>query len=61
MQNKGGIQDKEMYHTFNMGIGMVLMAKPYDVQKIIGHLASHGLKSWVIGDAIKGRKEVEIV
>ncbi len=28
IQLKGGIEDKEMYHTFNMGIGMVLIAEP---------------------------------
>jgi len=61
LQNKGGIEDREMYHTFNMGIGMVLMVKDYDAKGIIARLKGLGLRSWVIGEAVKGKKEVEVV
>ncbi|MDD5432683.1 MAG: phosphoribosylformylglycinamidine cyclo-ligase [Candidatus Omnitrophica bacterium] len=61
MQNKGNIDDKEMFHTFNMGIGMVLMVPAGNAAKVIENLANSGLRSWVIGEVIKGRKEVEIV
>ncbi len=58
MQNKGGIEDKEMYHTFNMGIGMVLIVKAQAVKSVISELSKNKLKSWVIGEAVKGKKEV---
>jgi len=61
IQDKGDILDKEMYHTFNMGIGMVLIAKPKSAKSIISKLAEFKLKSWVIGEGIKGNKIVEIV
>lgn len=61
IQNKGSIADKEMYRTFNMGIGMVLILEPQSVKAIISKLAEFKLKSWVIGEVIKGRKEVEIL
>jgi phosphoribosylformylglycinamidine cyclo-ligase len=61
IQHKGGIADKEMYHTFNMGVGMVLMVRPDDAEKIIARLSRFKLKAWIIGEAVKGRKEVEIV
>ena len=61
IQDKGDILDKEMYHTFNMGIGMVLIAKPKSAKSIISKLAEFKLKSWVIGEVIKGNKIVEIV
>ena len=60
IQNKGNIADREMYHTFNMGIGMVLIAQQKAAKAIIGHLARSGIKSWVIGDVLKGRRKVEI-
>lgn len=58
IQNKGGIEDKEMYHTFNMGVGMVLIVEAQAADKIISRLAESGLKSWIIGKALKGKREV---
>ena len=61
IQDKGNIPDKEMYHTFNMGIGMVLVVAPSTSKEIIHKLAEFKLKSWLIGEVVKGRKEVEII
>jgi len=61
IQNKGGIGDKEMYHTFNMGVGMVLIVAPESTKAIIAKLAEFKLKSWIIGEVVKGKKEVEII
>jgi len=61
IQKKGNIEDKEMYHTFNMGIGMVLIVAPKSVKAIISKLAKFKLKSWVIGEVVKGKKQVEIL
>jgi phosphoribosylformylglycinamidine cyclo-ligase len=61
IQNKGNIEDREMYHTFNMGVGMVLIVQADAAGAIISKLAAQKLKSWVIGEIIKGRKEVEII
>ncbi len=61
IQNKGNIEDKEMFHTFNMGVGMVLIAAPEFTNKIISKLAGSKIKSWVIGEVVRGRKQVEII
>lgn len=54
IQKKGNVSDKEMYRTFNMGVGMVLIVN--SPQSII-----HSIKdSVVIGEITKGRKMVEI-
>ncbi|RKY33282.1 MAG: phosphoribosylformylglycinamidine cyclo-ligase [Candidatus Omnitrophota bacterium] len=60
IQNKGGIEDKEMYHTFNMGVGMVLIVAPEFAKGVISKLAESKVKSWVIGKVVKGKKQVEI-
>jgi len=60
IQDKGNIPDKEMYHTFNMGIGMVLIVEPKFTTAIISKLSKMNLKSWIIGEVIKGKKQVEI-
>jgi phosphoribosylformylglycinamidine cyclo-ligase len=61
IQNKGNIEDKQMYHTFNMGVGMVLIVEPKSAKDIISKLAELKLKSYIIGEVARGRKEVEIV
>jgi phosphoribosylformylglycinamidine cyclo-ligase len=61
IQNKGNINDKEMYHTLNMGIGMVLIVEQRSAVGIMKRLAQLKLKSWVIGQAVKGGKKVEII
>jgi len=60
IQSKGNIEDKEMYHTFNMGVGMVLIVAPACASIIISKLAQAKLKSWVVGEVVRGKKEVEI-
>ncbi|MCX5700664.1 MAG: phosphoribosylformylglycinamidine cyclo-ligase [Candidatus Omnitrophica bacterium] len=61
IQNKGNIDDHEIFHTLNMGIGMVLIVEASSAVKLISRLAAFKLKSWVIGKTIKGNKQVHIV
>jgi phosphoribosylformylglycinamidine cyclo-ligase len=53
-----GISDAEMYKTFNCGIGFVLGAPEYEVDKIISEIKS--IKSGVIGRIISGSGKVKI-
>jgi phosphoribosylformylglycinamidine cyclo-ligase len=51
-----------MYRTFNMGIGMVLVLSKKDAEKVKKMLQKKfSLKSWVIGEIVKGRRGVKIV
>ncbi|MFH1678587.1 MAG: phosphoribosylformylglycinamidine cyclo-ligase [Candidatus Omnitrophota bacterium] len=61
LQNKGSIPEKEMFHTFNMGVGMVLVVGPEDEGRIKSALSRFNLNTWTIGKIVKGKKEVEIV
>lgn len=60
IQNKGNIADREMYHTLNMGIGMVLIVEPDSAARIMSMFLDLRLKSWVIGEVVRGRGEVVI-
>ena len=60
IQKRAGISDREMYRTFNMGIGMVLVVSKTDVKKAHEVLKKSRLKSWTIGEIIKGNGEVII-
>ncbi len=55
-----GVSKHEMFKTFNMGIGMVLVLPALHAAKAQGFLKRHGVASWVIGKAVKGSRKVEI-
>ena len=61
IQEKGRIKDKEMFRTFNMGIGMVLVLSPQAASKALMLLHRMKQKAWVIGNVILGNKEVKIL
>jgi phosphoribosylformylglycinamidine cyclo-ligase len=61
IQRRGNIDNREMFRTFNMGIGMVLVVDKRYVKTVKDNLSKLRLKSWVIGEVIKGKKEVEIM
>ena len=42
LQNDGEIEEKMMYNTFNMGIGMVLAVDPADADKVLAAVAKAG-------------------
>ena len=60
IQKEGNISDKEMYRTFNMGIGMVLIASDRESEKILEELRTIGYDSFLIGKVIKGNKQIDI-
>jgi len=49
LQEKGNIQDDDMYLTFNCGIGMVLCVDSNDVDKTLSLLQQAGEQATVIG------------
>ena len=58
IQNKGSIKDEEMYHTLNMGIGMVIFLPKKSTNEVLAFLKNAGLSSWLIGEAVKGSGKV---
>jgi len=60
IQKRGNIDDKEMYHTLNMGIGMVMVLEPGQVDRAALALSGCGVKPHIIGKVIKGNREVVI-
>ena len=60
MQQLGNIPDSEMYRTFNMGVGMVIVTSPQEAEAIHSHLARRGEPCYEIGRVIEGDREVLI-
>jgi phosphoribosylformylglycinamidine cyclo-ligase len=57
----GKIDQDEMYKTFNMGIGMVLVVEAKDYDKIMRFLAKKKEKAYLLGEIGKGKGEVIII
>jgi len=60
IQKKGKIESKEMYATFNMGVGLVLAVDAEWVAEIIDYLQLKGEAPVVIGEVIQGEGEISI-
>lgn len=54
IQKGGGVSVEEMYRTFNMGIGMVLVVSPGDLHDVEHSLERRGETSFVIGSVVAG-------
>lgn len=61
IQKEGNIPERDMYNTFNMGIGMAVIVKKEEVEKTIEILEQQGEKAYVIGEVIEGNKDIQIV
>jgi len=54
LQNKGKLTDKEMYRTFNMGIGLIIIVPPEQKESIIQELENLGEIPYFIGKVSAG-------
>ncbi len=67
MQKKGRVPQDDMYRTFNMGIGFVLVVAQPDAAAALKSLRGlKGLngfspKAYVIGQVVKGKKKVKLM
>ena len=60
LQAKGDIEEKMMYNTYNMGLGMVLAVNPADAQKTLDAIRAAGETAYVVGQCEAGEKGVTI-
>jgi len=54
IQKGGGVSDEEMYRTFNMGIGMIVIVAPGELHEVEHSLERRGETSFVIGSVVAG-------
>ncbi len=61
LQEKGNVAEDEMYRTFNMGIGMVVVVSADSTFRVIKELEASGETVYTIGRIVKGDKKVTFV
>lgn len=58
LQKTGNLDEKMMYNTYNMGLGMILAVDSADADKTITALKEAGETAYTVGEIITGAKEV---
>ncbi len=60
LQRTGNLEEKMMYNTYNMGIGMVLAVESADADKAMEAVRKAGETPYLIGEVIAGEKGVTL-
>ena len=61
IMDKGNIPERDMYNTFNMGIGMILALPADQAEKALEVLKAAGETAYQIGKVVAGEDSVELV
>ena len=61
MAKVGGISERDMFNTFNMGVGMSIVVAPEDVEKSLEILRNAGEEPYVIGSIVRADEKIAIV
>lgn len=60
LQKTGAIEEKMMYNTYNMGIGMMLTVDAADADKTLEALKAAGEAAYIVGQVEDGEKGVDL-
>jgi phosphoribosylformylglycinamidine cyclo-ligase len=57
----GKIDERDMFNTYNMGVGMCVIVPPEFADQGIRIFKEHGVKAFIIGEMLEGESGVEII
>ena len=60
LQKRGNIPERDMFNTYNMGVGMAVIVAAADADKALEVLKANGEDAYVIGRIIKGEDKIVI-
>lgn len=60
LQKEGNIPERDMYNTYNMGVGMAVIVSKETKDAAIEALAKEGCEAYVIGEIIAGEDKVQL-
>ena len=61
MQKLGNVSEAEMYRTFNMGVGMVIVCAPEDREAITLQLSDQKAECFEVGRVVEGDRHVRLI
>ncbi|MCI5569939.1 MAG: phosphoribosylformylglycinamidine cyclo-ligase [Lachnospiraceae bacterium] len=60
IQETGNISERDMFNTFNMGVGMSIVVAKEDAEKALESLKGSGEAAYIIGEIVKSETKIEI-
>ncbi len=60
LQERGNINEHDMYNTFNMGIGMTVVVNKEDAEKAMAILTEQGIENCLLGEIVSGSEGIII-
>ena len=60
IQEKGNISERDMFNTFNMGVGMIAVVNKEDADKALEILKDNQIDAYVIGKIVNSENSIEI-
>ena len=60
IRDLGAIPERDMFNTFNMGVGMSLIVSPADVDAALSILMGAGVDAYVIGEIREGAEKIRL-
>ena len=60
IQAAGNIPERDMFNTFNMGVGMSLIVNQNDADKALAALKAGGVEAYVIGEIVQSEDKIEL-
>jgi phosphoribosylformylglycinamidine cyclo-ligase len=58
LATRGQVESLEMFNTFNMGIGFVLLVAPSQIDQTVEFFESQGISAGAIGEVVTGKGEL---
>ena len=57
----GNISERDMFNTYNMGVGMSIVVAPEECEKALSILKEAGEDAYIIGEIVKSDSKIEII
>ncbi|MBR3640892.1 MAG: phosphoribosylformylglycinamidine cyclo-ligase [Oscillibacter sp.] len=61
IQKRGDISERDMFNTFNMGVGMTVTVPSEDAERAVTILREQGVEAYVLGHIEKGDEKVKLI
>ena len=58
IQEKGGITERDMFNTFNMGVGMSVVVSKEDAERALEILKANGENAYIIGEIVESEEKI---
>ena len=58
---KGGISERDMFNTYNMGVGMSVVVPAAEADRAVAVLRENGVDAYPIGEIVAGDSKIELI